>query len=475
MKIKDRTDEIIGDYKVLKFVNTNKHGKAMWLCECIYCGKQVVRVPLPYKCRCQMKHEDLSGKRFDKLLVMYEVGRNNNNKFVFHCKCDCGNEVDVVGESLKCGLTKSCGCSRAVQKPYRQKEVPTRFGEFEVIKKLDSRNSSGEVLYLCKCSCGNLRKIGSSSIRCGDRNSCGCKDISKDGSKTENEIKYFIMNYCSDIESHNREYLDGKEIDIYLPVLNIGIEYNGSYYHSSIGGKVNKDKNYHRDKFLLAKNSDIHLIQIFDVDWERNSEKIKMYLRSLLLKNKRIYARKCELRKISREEADEFIDKYHLQGKSNTGRIAYGLFYENVLTSVMTFDKLRLAKTKPNHYELHRYCVLDGYTVIGGAEKLFKEFIREYNPEYIRSYSDNDYFKGGIYERLGFDNTGQSTPRYYWYLNGQEIKRERCMLKHLRVDFPELLQKAYDVGASNKEDYVMINLGACKVWRSGNTKWEWRA
>ena len=76
--------------------------------------------------------------------------------------------------------------------------------------------------------------------------------------------------------------------------------------------------------------------------------------------------------------------------------------------------------------------VKDGYTILGGAEKLLKHFEKDYSPKYIRSYSDNDYFKGGIYDRLGFNNAGQCTPRYYWFLNGVELRREACQLKRLK-------------------------------------------
>ena len=90
----------------------------------------------------------------------------------------------------------------------------------------------------------------------------------------------------------------------------------------------------------------------------------------------------------------------------------------------MIFGNVRLKESKEGEYELHRYCVKDGYTIIGGANKLHKAFEREYEPKYIRSYSDNDYFLGGIYPRLNYKFESQSTPRYYWYLNGKGIKRE---------------------------------------------------
>jgi hypothetical protein len=153
---------------------------------------------------------------------------------------------------------------------------------------------------------------------------------------------------------------------------------------------------------------------------------------------------------------------------------SYGLYYKDLLVAVMSFDRVNYKQNVDGNYELHRYCVKDGYTVIGGAERLLKFFEREHKPKYIVSYSDNDYFLGAIYERLKFDNVGQSTPRYYWYLNGEELRREQCMLKHLKVEYPELLQEAINKEAKNKEDYVMTSLGACKVYRSGNTKWEKR-
>ena len=46
------------------------------------------------------------------------------------------------------------------------------------------------------------------------------------------------------------------------------------------------------------------------------------------------------------------------------------------------------------------------------------------------------------------------------------------MLKHLKIQYPELLAKAYETNAPNKENFVMAQLGARKVYRSGNTKWE---
>lgn len=58
---------------------------------------------------------DLTGKKFNYLTVMYATGHIEGKKgYFWHCKCDCGNEVDVLGESLKSGNTTACGCRKSV-------------------------------------------------------------------------------------------------------------------------------------------------------------------------------------------------------------------------------------------------------------------------------------------------------------------------------------------------------------------------
>lgn len=55
------------------------------------------------------KLQDLTGQKFGRLTVLKFSYRKGTNYF-WKCRCDCGNEIDVVSGSLKRGLTKSCGC-----------------------------------------------------------------------------------------------------------------------------------------------------------------------------------------------------------------------------------------------------------------------------------------------------------------------------------------------------------------------------
>lgn len=56
-----------------------------------------------------MRVVDISGQRFGRLTVIERFG-HNGKRITWLCKCDCGNEKIVIGEDLKNGSTKSCGC-----------------------------------------------------------------------------------------------------------------------------------------------------------------------------------------------------------------------------------------------------------------------------------------------------------------------------------------------------------------------------
>lgn len=51
----------------------------------------------------------MTGQRFGRLVVVEESHRLNG-RIYWWCKCDCGQRVIVRGDSLRSGLTRSCGC-----------------------------------------------------------------------------------------------------------------------------------------------------------------------------------------------------------------------------------------------------------------------------------------------------------------------------------------------------------------------------
>lgn len=102
----------------------------------------------------------------------------------------------------------------------------------------------------------------------------------------ESEAELFISNYLQklglEVVKRDRKILKGKELDIFLPELNIAIEYNGAYWHSKNKGK---DSTYHYEKWEMCKNINIDLIYIWDFDWKTDRQEILKSL-SLLAQNK---------------------------------------------------------------------------------------------------------------------------------------------------------------------------------------------
>ena len=238
-------------------------------------------------------------------------------------------------------------------------------------------------------------------------------------SKEENEIKEFLEQFV-DIERNNRSVLGGKkELDILIPKYNLAIEYDGLYWHR----EEQKGKDYHLYKTNKCEENNIQLIHIFEDEWINKRDIVESRLMSVLGLSKKIYARKCKIKEIYSKVSNKFIQENHIQGKGRAN-IHIGLFYENELISVMTFLKGDISK-KIKGWELNRFCSKKGYNVIGGASKMFKYFISNYNPEQVISFADRRWssnINGNVYEKLNF-KFEYTTSVNYWYFRQHETDR----------------------------------------------------
>ena len=134
------------------------------------------------------KFEDLTGQRFGKLVVLFrtenKIESNGRKRVMWHCKCDCGNETDVSGSSLKSNHTNSCGCLK--HKHLHPKKADDKFknlsglsfNNLTVLYKVntDERETSN-TLWKCVCICGNETTLRANQIVNGFVKSCGCLKI----------------------------------------------------------------------------------------------------------------------------------------------------------------------------------------------------------------------------------------------------------------------------------------------------------
>lgn len=97
-------------------------------------------------------------------------------------------------------------------------------------------------------------------------------------SHKELDIANFIKSfYDGPVKLNDRKAIRPKEIDIFLPELYIGIEYNGLYWHCVENGTP---KDLHLKKSLLCKNKGVRLIHIYEFE---DFEKQKQLLKDLIL------------------------------------------------------------------------------------------------------------------------------------------------------------------------------------------------
>lgn len=290
-------------------------------------------------------------------------------------------------------------------------------------------------------------------------------------SKLEEIIKDFLnQNKIKHIDN-NRSILNGNEIDIYLPDFNLGIEINGNYFHSETYGE--KDKNYHLNKTIVSNEKNIKLVQIFEDELLLKQDITLSRLSGLLNLNKKISARKCEIKEINKNESKIFLDANHIQGNS-IDKFRYGLFFNGELVSVMTFGSKRKSlgfKNKNNNeYELTRFCNKINTNVIGGFSKLLSFFCEKYNPEKIITYADIRWSginpEKTVYYKNNFTFL-ETTPPNYWYIDTKHF-----LVRYHRFSFRKdlLVKQGYD---SNKTEWeIMKERKFDRIWDCGTMKFE---
>jgi hypothetical protein len=141
--------------------------------------------------------KDLTGQKFGRLVVLRVTDKRKNGRIVWKCRCNCGNETEVVSSYLIHGETKSCGCyqkesqiqsmtklrsnKKLLDEAYKKlSEVNKidlkgkRFGRLLVIQETDKRGSNGTIRWECRCDCGNSTYPISKNLISGETRSCGC-------------------------------------------------------------------------------------------------------------------------------------------------------------------------------------------------------------------------------------------------------------------------------------------------------------
>lgn len=285
-------------------------------------------------------------------------------------------------------------------------------------------------------------------------------------SKTNKAVAQFINNCGFDTEF---EYVLGnRSYDIFIKDTNILVEVDPTYTHNALGDNIwgtARDQYYHVKKSKYAEDNGFRCVHIFD--WEDSKKVIK----SVLPARHSIYARKCEIQQVDKRTANEFENRYHIQGDVRGQSVCLGLYHTNKygvneLIEIMTFGKPRYSKSY--EWELLRLCTKSGIRVLGGASRLFCEFNNTYSPSSIISYCDISKFNGSVYSKIGMKLIRVTEPTKVWS-NGKSYITNNLLLQR---GYDQIFNSHYGKGTSNED--LMIDHGWLPVYDCGQRVFEWR-
>lgn len=271
-------------------------------------------------------------------------------------------------------------------------------------------------------------------------------------------------------ECHSdRKILNGQEIDIYIPSLRVGIEYNGNLWHSD---KYDKDCNYHLNRTKACENKGIHLIQIFEDEYHLQKDITVSKILHLLNKCKgdKIPARKCVIKEILRYEAEDFLNKNHIQGFSNA-TIYLGAYYKDRLIAVMTF-------LEESHlmWNLNRFASDIDNICQGIGSKMFSFFRKNYEFVEVKSFADRRWMSPltrNIYDMMNFKISEFVKPNYSYY-NPRMNRYKRFHKFGFRKK--NLLKKYPNSGLTPNmtESEMTRKLGFMRIWDCGLIKYVYK-
>lgn len=283
---------------------------------------------------------------------------------------------------------------------------------------------------------------------------CNICSLSLTTSSYEVEMLDFIKScYNGEILENIRSIISPLELDVYLPSLNLAIEFNGLYRHS----ERFKNKDYHLIKWKMCSNLGLRLVHIWENEWIDQRELCEAFIRSIIASSSKMYARKLEIRSVSVKDQRDFLIKYHFQGYVGA-TICLGLYNDDELLQMMSLKRL----DNLNNYEIGRLCTKSGYSIVGGSERLFKNLLKDITYSSIISYNNLDKFTGEVYSRLGM-KLDRERVESYWYTKNQKIFSRQQFQKH------KLVSQGHD--ESMTEHKIANSTGFYRVYPTGSSRY----
>ena len=281
-------------------------------------------------------------------------------------------------------------------------------------------------------------------------------------SYSEKEIVEFIKSiYSDEIIENSRTIISPKELDIYIPQKNLAIEYDGLYWHD----ENHVENKYHLNKTKACNEKGIDLIHVFEDDWLYKKEIVKSMISSRLgVYKEKIFARKCQIKEIEKDQAKIFFDENHLQGFAY-GDLYLGLMFNNELVQCICMNK---KGWHDGNVELTRMATKLNIQVIGGFSKLMKHISDYIEYKSITSYVYKAWFNGKGYMESGFKVIKENNPSYFYIVNGKRIHKSNFRKDKIKKMFERGGLEFYD--SDKTEHEIMKKNKIYRIYDCGTMK-----
>lgn len=242
----------------------------------------------------------------------------------------------------------------------------------------------------------------------------GCPKCAKSVSIPELELRDAIKPI--EFVERERTILNGKEIDVYIPSLKIGIEYNGLIWHSEEFGR---GKDYHLGKLRKCNEQGIGLIQIFEDEWLNHKDVCVFKLKNILNINNQplIRSNECECRYIDDKNAVYlFLEQNSIEGKVGFSECV-GAFYKGEMVGCVTFTKNK------DSFIINRIALDTKYSYDGIEKNMIEYFIFNHSFKELILFIDrrwNANENDNIYTKIGFRLDSYTKPTKWFICNGRK-------------------------------------------------------
>jgi hypothetical protein len=309
------------------------------------------------------------------------------------------------------------------------------------------------------CSPSDLKSSGS-----------WCPNCIQSVSRPQLEIVEYIKSLCGyEVRVSDRTIINPKEIDIYVPEIGFGVEYNGLYWHCSAMDHYKEKSSF--EKWDACRQKGVKLITVFQDEWTNKKELVKnlIAIKMGVAKVEKVAARKAVVDLVPpKDEVARFFESNHMSGNTKYST-AIALRHNGEIVCCASFRK-----NFNSEFEMARFATKAGLVVQGGLSKILSKIPE--NISRVVSYSDNRFSDGDVYRKCGFQNiTRPGATNSYYYTDGNvRIWRFKCR----RINEPEILEQfpteeSQALGGVFAERILGVNKPLYRVDDAGHQKWVW--